>query len=175
MNDEGVNFEMQEKMDQVIQFLHDSIRCVRSTINPSFIETFRISYCGSSMLIKHIANTSSNKGQVLVKPYDLNNLGAIQKVLKEAGFNSYIFSKDTVAVSVPPISGEEIERVKSRIKKLGEESRVSIRSIRKIFRSKIDKTLSEDDQKALEAFIQKNTDEYIDMIDEMIQDKLLSI
>lgn len=163
---------MLSKMESSIQTLEDSIRGIRlGTVTTAFIDTFKVSYYGQQMPIKHLAFTSSEKGLVMVKPNDPSILGVIQKTLKEAGLNAYIFSKQAVAVSVPPICGEERERVKARVKKLGEDTKIAIRNIRKTYR-KLDKSLTQDEQRKLEKEIQEATDDYVALVDEMVKDKM---
>jgi ribosome recycling factor len=84
-------------------------------------------------------------------------------VLKDAGLNAYLFSKQAVAVSVPPICGDERERVKTRVKKLGEEAKISIRNIRQNYR-KSEKGLTEDEKRQAEKEIQELTDIHIDKL-----------
>lgn len=154
-----------------MQTLEDSIRGIRlGSITPGFIDTFKLSYYGQTMPIKHLAYTSSERGLVIVRPHDPTILGTIQKVLSEAGMNAYQFSKETVAVSVPPISGDERERVKARVKQLGEDTKIAIRAIRKQFRK--DASGTEDEKKQSEKEIQAATDDHIALIEEIVKDKL---
>jgi ribosome recycling factor len=169
---EGVNQEILDKMERTIQCLEESIRCIRlGTVTSSFVDTFKVSYYGQQMPIKHLAQTSNERGLVMVKPNDPMILGAIQKTLKDAGLNAYIFSKQAVAVSVPPICGEERERVKARVKVLGEDTKIAIRNIRKAHR-KSDKSLSEDEKRKFEKEIQEFTDRHIALVDEIVNHKL---
>lgn len=171
---QGVNLkEMQEKMDQAVEFLHDSIRGIRcGAVTPSFVDTFKVPYYGNTVLIKHVAFTSAAKGLVMVRPHDPQLIGAIQKSLNDAGLKAFTFSKEAVAVSVPPPSGEDREQIKIRVRRLAEDTRVSIRNIRKQYRTKIDKSLSEDDRRDLETQIQDATDFAVAEVDEMVERKL---
>lgn len=175
MNHEGMiegHQEMTAKAEKTLQNLEESIRGIRlGMITPSFIDTFKVPYYGTETPIKHLASTTSQNGLVLVRPHDPVILGTIQNVLKGAGLNAYLFSKQVVAVSVPPICGEERERVKIRVKKLGEDAKIAIRSLRKSER-KSDKSLSEDQRRASDKEIQEITDLYISEIDRVITDKL---
>ena len=168
-----MNNEMLQKMNQAVQFVKDSTRGIRSTnITPSFVDTFRIPYNGTEVLLKQIAFSSQAKGQIMVKCYDPSSVGTIQKALNGAGLKAYAFSKDTVAISVPPPSGEDREQIVQRLRKLGEEAKVSVRNVRKQFRTKIDKRLPEDTQNLLESEIQAETDKAIQQIDDWIESKI---
>lgn len=162
-------------MEKTIDNFEDSIKGIRlGTVTPSFIDTFKVSYYGQLTPIKHLAATSSDKGLVLVKPHDPNLLGTIQKTLKEAGLNAYVFSKQAVAVSVPPFCGEEREKIKARVKKLGEEAKIAIRNIRQNYR-KSEKAATKDIQQQNEKEIQELTDIHIDLIDEIVKSKMDSL
>lgn len=171
---EGVNFnEMTEKMEKALQLLYDSLLGIRSgAVTPGYVDTFRVPYYGQQVPIKHVASTSSERNLVVIRPHDPALMGSIQTALKDAGFNAYIFSKTTVAVSVPPLNGQDRERVKTQIRKLGEEAKVSIRNIRRTARAGIDKALPEDERKVIEAQIQRATDEAVARADETVRLKL---
>lgn len=154
---------MFEKMEKTFENFEDTIRNIRTgTITSSFIDTFKIPYYGQNTPIKHLAHTTNEKGLVMIKPFDLSIIALIEKTLRDAGLNAYLFSKSAIAVSVPPINGEERQKVKNRVEKLGEDAKISIRNIRKQFRKTLEGT--EDQKKQREEEIQKATDAYIDSI-----------
>jgi ribosome recycling factor len=158
-------------MEKSLENFEESVRNIRTgSVTSSFIDTFKIHYFGQNVPIKHLAYTANEKGLVVIKPYDLSVIGLIEKSLKEAGLNAYLFSKQAVAVSVPPMSGDERERVKAHVKKLGEEAKISIRNIRKQCRKDFEGT--EDQKRDFENKVQKTTDIYIETIDEIVVSKL---
>lgn len=164
---------MNYKMKKAIELLETSLSGIQSgAITPGYIDTFKVAYFGQSTPIKHLATTSGEKNLVVIKPFDLSIIGTIQKTLTDAGFNCYLFSKTTIAISTPILSGSELDKVKTQVRKLGEEARVSIRNIRKICRDEIDGTVTEDDKKFMEEMIQLETDEAIETINRIIDIKL---
>ena len=164
---------MTEKMEKALDLLYDSLIGIRSgTVTPGYVDTFRVPYYGQQVPIKHIASTSSERNLVVIRPHDPALMGLIQTALKDAGFNAYVFSKTTVAVSVPPLNGEDRERVKVQIRKLGEEAKVSIRNLRRTARAAIDKKLPEDERKALDEKIQVATDEATARADLIVKNKI---
>ena len=149
-------------MEKTVELLEDSIRGIKTgTIGSGLVDTIRVVYHGQNTPIKHIAFTSVENGLVIIKPYDQTMVGTIQKVLKSYGLNAYLHAKSIIAVSIPKISGEERERIKAHVRKLGEESKISIRNIRRLAR-----------QAGLDDDIQKTTDKYIGEIDKIISKKL---
>lgn len=122
------------------------------------------------MPIGQIANTQAVKNNVSITPYDVETLSAINKALLAAGFNSYVFSKNSVMVSVPPPSLEEKERVCSHLRKLGEEAKVSVRNIRKKIKQSFDKE-NKENLKKVEKELQNCVDDAIEQIDKLVQNK----
>ena len=143
-------------------------------ITPAIIDTVRVFCYETQMPIGQIANTQTIKNNISVSPYDLEILPAVNKALLSAGFNSYVFSKNSIMVSVPPPSLQEKEKVCSHIKKLGEEAKVSVRNIRKKIRQSLDQSNKENFKKS-EKFLQESTDQSILAIDNLILNKIESL
>ena len=72
-----------------------------------------------------------------------------------------------VAVSVPPMSGEQREEIARHVKRLGEEAKVAIRSIRQQARKQIEASGRGSLKRAQEA-----TDEAVDEVDRLVKRKL---
>jgi ribosome recycling factor len=173
---EGVTQDAADKMNKAVQLLENSLLGIRSGgITSACIETFKVPYYGQQTPIKHLATTIDATGRVMVSPFDPCLLGEIAKVLTEAGFNAYVFSKTSVAVASNAMSGVEREKVKAQIKKLGEEAKISVRNIRRDARKKIDHTLPEDDRLKVEVEIQNLTAKQEVKIEQVIDFKLKSL
>lgn len=143
------------------------------TISTAFVDTIKVSYYGSLVPIKQVAFSSSTKNGISVQPHDPNLVGSVAKSLKDSGLNAYVFSKTVVMVSVPPVTGEEKQKVHGQIRKLGEEAKVSIRSIRKSLRELVIGT--KDEKKLAEKDIQEQVDFYISAVDVIVSDKIAGI
>lgn len=173
---EGVTQDAADKMNKASQFLDSSLVGIRGgAINAACLETVRVSYHGQLTPIWHLANVGDGKGRVAITPFDPTMLGQIVKALTDAGFNAYVCSKVSVAVSSNPMSGAEREKVKAQIKKLGEEAKIAVRGVRKQARQSIDGSLPKDDRQKMEVEIQKLTSQTEAKIDQMIHFKLTSL
>lgn len=155
-------------MDKTIQLLEEQLKGIRrSAISTGFIETLRVPYYGQMTPIRFIGIVGKCQVGITITPHDSKLVNSIAKFLKEDNLlNAYAFSKTMVVVSIPPANTGEIERVKTHIKKLGEEAKISIRSLRKSFR----KNLSKDELKEIEKDLQLLTDEACNRIEEIIND-----
>lgn len=164
------------KMDKAVQLLEASLLGIRGgAITSGVIDALKVLYFGQMTPIKHLAHTSDSGGKVMIVPFDAAMLGEISKALTNAGFNAYVFSKTSVAVSTNSLSGAERDKVKTLVRKLGEDAKVSVRGIRKQARQKIDAGLSKDDKVKAESEIQTATSQVEARIDRIINAKIENI
>lgn len=159
-------------MAKSVEFFEDQIRSIRfGHITTGVIDTIRVECYEQKLPIQQIAWTTADKQRICVTPYDPQLLGAIDRALKKDGFNSYVFSKTQVVINLPPMSGEDREKVTAQVMKVGEETRVSIRNVRKKFRQ----SLTKDELQRIDKQLQEITDEKILEVDLLIEQKLESL
>ena len=159
-------------MQKPIELLESQLKLIHfGTVTPSLVDTVKVVYFGQQVPIGHIANTQPVKNGVSVTPYEPEMVSPINKALEASGFSSYVFSKASVMVSVPAPNGEEKEKIFNHIRKLGEDSKIAIRNIRKKIRQDCDK----EEQKRIDKSLQKVTDEAINAVDSLIKIKIESI
>ena len=160
------------QMNKAIEYFLEQIRNIRyGTISTSIIDTIRVECYGQKCPLKQIAWTVAEKGRICIDPYDVQLLSAVNSALISEGFNSYIFSKSRVVINLPPISGEDKQKVIRQIGKLAEETKVSIRNIRKNYRQ----SLTKEEVKEVDKWLQKLTDVKILEIDAAVKSKLESL
>jgi ribosome recycling factor len=146
-----------ESMEKTIQLLCDNLVGMGDNVDDTLISSLKIEYNGESTPIKFIASVDKKDRKISITPYDSNLLGSIENLLKKNNFDAYKFSSKSVVVNIPLPSGEIAEKIKTHIKKLGEDSKVAIRNIRRKFKTK-------DNDKELQIL----TDQYIKEIDSLI-------
>jgi ribosome recycling factor len=152
-------------MQKTIDSLENQLVGIRlGTITPSVIDTVKVIYEGQPTPIVHVAYAERKGNGISVTPYEPQLVNAINKALQGSGFNSYVFSKTSVMVSCPPPSGEEKLKIIAYVAKLGEESKIAVRNIRKKHRQ----TLTKDEIKEQDKSLQKTTDEMISKIDSLV-------
>jgi ribosome recycling factor len=155
-----------------VHFFAEQLIGIRSgVISPGVMDTVRVEYQGTSVPISHVATTFSDHSRVMVQPYDPQMLGTIDKALKQAGFNAYLFSKTQVVISYSALSGEQRARVIAHIGRLAEEAKVAVRNVRKKVRQK----LAREELKESDSVLQQMTDQAIERIEELKQSKLSSL
>ena len=170
---------IEEKMDKTINALSENLAEVRAgRANPAILNKIKVDYYGTPTPINQVAGISVPEARLIViQPWDISILKEIEKeILKsEIGINPNNDGK-VIRLVFPELTEERRKELVKDIKKMGEESKVSIRSTR---REGLDEakamqkasTITEDELKSAEDQIQKLTDKKVAQIDGMIEAK----
>ena len=137
-----------------------------------------IDYYGTPTPINQVAGISVPEARMIViQPWDASILKEIEKeILKsDIGINPNNDGK-VIRLTFPELNEERRKEIVKDIRKMAEEAKVAIRSIR---RDAIDEAkamqknseMSEDELKVAEDKIQKLTDKYVDEIDKILDKK----
>lgn len=164
--------ELRSRMSKSIDVLYNNLLGVHhGGVTVGLVGCTKVNYYGQNTPLQHLASIVAADRRILVSPYDPLVLKQVESALKGSGFNAGIFSKKEIVVTVPLMSGEEVAKTVGRIKKIGEETKVSIRNIRRDFRD----DLADDDRKKSDKSIQSVTDEFIEKADEIVSAKVSEI
>ena len=170
---------IEEKMNKTVNALAESLAEVRAgRANPAILNKVKIDYYGTPTPINQVAGISVPEARLIViQPWDTSILKEIEKeILKsDIGINPNNDGK-VIRLAFPELTEERRKELVKDIKKIGEESKVAIRSIR---RDGIDEAktkqknseITEDELKGAEDQIQKLTDKKVAEIDSMIEAK----
>jgi len=170
---------IEEKMNKTINALAENLAEVRAgRANPAILNKVKIDYYGTPTPINQVAGISVPEARLIViQPWDASILKEIEKeILKsEIGINPNNDGK-VIRLAFPELTEERRKELVKDIRKMGEESKVAIRSVR---RDGIDEAktkqknseITEDELKGAEDQIQKLTDKKVAEIDNMIAAK----
>ena len=151
---EEVILDAEERMTKALDHLREEMRGMRTgRAHPGLVESIRIDYYGTATPLKQLANISvPEPDQLVIKPFDVSAMSDIEKGIlsSDLGITPQNDGK-LIRLRVPPLSEERRKQMVSRAKEVAEESRISMRNIRRdankhIDTSKKDGDLSEDDQ-----------------------------
>ena len=125
-----------------------------------------------------MAAVSVQDARVLViQPWDKTSLKAIEKAIQasDLGINP-ANDGSVIRLTFPQLTEERRKDLCKEIKKLGEDAKVAVRSIRrdandKVKNMKKEGELTEDDVKVFDKDIQKLTDKFTDLIDSEVSVK----
>ena len=170
---------IEEKMNKTISVLQENFSEVRAgRANPAILNKIRVDYYGTPTPINQVAGISVPEARLIViQPWDATLLKEIEKeILKaEIGINPNNDGK-VIRLAFPELTEERRKELVKDIRKMGEESKVSVRAVRRegmdiAKAEQKDGGMTEDELKSMEDKIQKLTDKKVAEIDQMIENK----
>lgn len=171
--------KFEEKMMKTISVFEENLSEIRAgRANPAILNKIMIDYYGVSTPINQVAGISVPEARMIViQPWDASILKEIEKeILKsDIGINPNNDGK-VIRLTFPELNEERRKEIVKDIRKMAEEAKVAVRSIR---REAIDEAksmqknseISEDDLKIAEENIQKLTDKYVGEVDTILEKK----
>ncbi len=171
--------EISNKMDKTINVYSEELKTIRAgRANPAILDKVTVDYYGTPTPIPQVGSVSVPEPRtLLIQPWDKSILKDIEKAIQKAelGINPNN-DGNSIRLSFPPLTEERRKELVRDIKKMGEDSKVAIRSIRRdsldsYKNAKKNGEITEDDLKGIEKDIQTLTDKYIKEIDDMTEKK----
>ena len=171
--------KFEEKMKKTISVFEENLSEIRAgRANPAILNKITVDYYGTATPINQVAGISVPEARMIViQPWDASILKEIEKeILKsDIGINPNNDGK-VIRLVFPELNEERRKEIVKDIRKMAEESKVAVRSIR---RDAIDEAkelqknseISEDELKGAEDRIQKLTDKYVEEIDTILEKK----
>src|SRR3954467_1561706 len=152
---EDVLKDAEERMKKAIEALRRDLLSIRTgRATPALIDRLPVEYYGTPTPLNQLALITAPEPRLLmVKPFDRSAFGIIEKALQksEQGFNP---SSDgqVIRIPIPPLTEDRRRDMVKQVKHKVEESRVSIRNIRRdslhdLKEMLTEKMVSEDDEK----------------------------
>lgn len=165
----------EEKMEKTLDVLireFGSIRAGRA--NPSVLDKISVDYYGCPTPVNQLAAVSVAEARVLqIQPYDASTLKLIEKAIlvSDIGINPQNDGR-VIRLIFPPLTEERRKEIVKDVKKIAEDSKVAIRSIRRDAIEKLKglkkaNSITEDDQANGEKKIQTVTDKFCKEIDDL--------
>ena len=151
--------EVKQDMEKTIESLEKRFASVRAgRANPSSLDGVMVKYYGNLTSLKQLATISVPEAtQMVIKPFDKSCLSDIEKAIFEADLG-YTPNNDgeSIRIVVPPLTEERRRELVKQVKKIAEDSKVSIRNNRHEAITKIEKSeLPQDEEKLLESKVQE--------------------
>jgi len=113
----------------------------------------------------------------VIQPWDKSVIGEIEKAIQKSEL-SVNPSNDgkIIRISIPPLTEERRKEFVKMAKNMAEQSRVSIRNVRRdandeLKKAEKDGEMSEDDLKRAEDEVQKLTDKYVEEVNTVLEAK----
>ncbi len=167
------------RMEKTIAALKDSFNAIRTgRASASIFDKVRVDYYGTKTPLNQVGNISIPEARsIIIQPFDKSLIVEIEKAILTAdlGLNPSNDGK-VIRISIPPLTQERRKELVKQAKTIAENSRTSIRNIRRDGNEELKKQqkggeITEDDLKKEEDSLQKLTDKYIAEINKIYDSK----
>jgi len=179
MDTKAIVRETEEKMHKALEAVSREFSEVRTgRAHPGLVEGMHIDYYGAPTLLKQLASISvPDSHLIVIQPWDPTVIPEVEKAIMKSNLG-ITPSNDgkLIRLAVPQLSRERRDDLAKMIKKMAEDGRISLRTIRRDANDSVkkledDKVISEDDRFRIQEEIQKITDKYIARIEEILKNK----
>lgn len=160
--------DAEDRMEKALQVLKNALSGIRTgRANPGLVDSLRAEVYGSATPIKQLASVGAPEPtQIVIRPYDPGTIKDIEKAIiaSDLGFNPQNDGR-LIRINIPPLSTEQRQKMVNRIKELAEQTRVSIRNIRRDANKALDqaeksKEIGEDDRDDFKKEVQELTKKF---------------
>jgi len=180
---DGIIKEVKPKMKGAIENFKTELSRIRTgRANPTILDGVIVSYYGASTAIKELATISvPEANQIVIKPWDRGALNEIDSAIRNSNIGlSPINDGQQVRLILPPMTEERRREIVTSIKKLGEETKVALRNIRRDIWDKVqtaekNNEATEDDRRWAEEELNKIINEMNKEVDMIVTEKELDI
>ena len=170
---------VEEKMGKTVSVLSAEFASIRAgRANSAVLDKIKVDYYGTPTPINQMAAVSVAEARILtIQPWDVSTLHPIEKAIQasDIGINPQNDGR-VIRLVFPQLTEERRKELCKDVKKLAEDSRIAVRSIRRDGIDKVKKMekaseITEDDLKIAEKKLQDLTDKYIKNIDKLADEK----
>ena len=168
-----------EQMENAVAHLQKELANIRAgKASPAMLRSVTVDYYGSQTPLSQVANVNTPDARTItVQPWEKNMLQEIERgiMIANIGFNP-MNNGESIIINVPPLTEERRKELAKQAKAETENDKVSVRNARKDANNDIKKVdVSDDMKKNAEADVQKLTDTYIKIIDDLYTKKEVEI
>lgn len=168
-----------QKMEKAVSLLKAELSKMRTgRASPSLVEHLKIDYYGTATPLNQVAQISiPDPKTIQIASWDQSALPLIEKAIIAAniGLTPNADGK-LIRLNVPSLTEERRRDIAKTVKKIGEDTKVAIRNIRREANERVkseekSKVISEDAAKKLQEQVQKLTDNFVAEIDKIVEAK----
>ena len=168
--------EKREKTVSVLQGEYATIRAGRA--NPHILDKLQVEAYGMMTPLQQLGNVSVSDARCLVvSPWDKSLLKAIEKAILASNIGiTPTNDGNVIRLVFPELTEERRKELVKQVKKMGEESKVAVRNVRReameaIKKMKTGKEISEDESKSCEQDIEKSIQKCIEDVEKVVAAK----
>lgn len=169
--------EARAKMKAAADHVAGEFSTVRTgRANPQLLHRITVDYYGTPTPLQQLASIAVPEPRLLVvQPFDKSTVSDIERAIQQSdlGLNP---SNDgsVIRIAFPPLTEERRKELIKVVRHMAEEGRVAVRNLRRHSKSEMEDLhgeISDDDIRRGEDELQELTDEYIEKIDKLLENK----
>ncbi len=173
---DGILADAETRMRKSVDSLRSELTKIRTgRAHPSLLDQIMVDYYGTDTPINQVANVTVEDSRTLaVAPWEKQMVAVVEKAIMNSGLGLNPSTAGTlIRIPMPPLTEERRRELVKVVKNDGENTKVAVRNIRRDANSDFkellkEKEVSEDESHQAEDKVQKITDKYVTMIDEVI-------
>ncbi|MBC62258.1 MAG: ribosome recycling factor [Zetaproteobacteria bacterium] len=163
-------------MEKALSSLDKELLKVRTgRASTTILEGIRVDYYGTPTPINQVASLSVPDARtIFITPFEKKLLSDIERAIQKADIGIQPNNDGNILrLPIPQLSEERRKEIAKSIKKIGEDSKVSLRKARQDSNNVVkklnkDKEINEDDVKSFMKNIQDITDSYVKKVEEKV-------
>jgi ribosome recycling factor len=167
------------RMGKSVESLRHELAKIRTgRAHPSLLDHLVVSYYGSDVPIKQVANITAEDARTLaVTPWERGMVQAVEKAIMQSDLGLNPNTAGTVIrVPMPPLTEERRRDLIRVARHEAEQARVAVRNVRRDANHELkemvkEKMISEDDERRGQEIVQKLTDQYVKEVDQVLEEK----
>lgn len=174
-----VEREARIRMEAAVESLRVDLASIRTgRASPALLDRIRVDYYGTPTPLQQLAGISvPEPHQLLIRPWDKSSLNAIERAILSSDLG-LTPSNDgqVIRLNIPALTEERRKELAKQVSRRVEEAKVAVRNVRRDALSDLkemenEKMITEDDHYDGRERLQKITDEYVNRVDEIGQQK----
>jgi ribosome recycling factor len=175
--------DAEDRMKKTLEATRRELAGIRTgKASPALLDTIKVEAYGQTLSLKEVGQVSAPEARLLmVTPWDKALIKAVSRAIQMSDLGLSPTDDGTVVrIPIPMLTEERRKDMVKLVAKLTEEGRVHVRQVRHDVNKDVkhkedDGSLAEDDAKRLTADVQKLTDRYVAMLDELLKKKTAEV
>jgi len=175
--------EAEERMKKVVEATRHELAGIRtSKATPTLLDTIRVDAYGTMTPLLQVATVTAPEPRlIVVQPWDKSIVKAVSRAIQQSELGLNPTDDGTlVRVPIPTLTEERRRDLAKVIAKMAEEGRVHVRQVRHdmnkdLKHEETENGMPADEAKRHTAEVQKLTDRYVGMIDELLKKKTAEV
>lgn len=167
------------RMGKSVESTRNELATVRTgRASPHLLDRLMVDYYGAQTPIKQLAQVAATDARMLtLTPYDKSAIGAIEKAVMESDLGLTPSNDgNVIRLGIPELTEERRRELVKIVHNVAEDGRVAVRNIRRdvmhdLRELKKEGEAGEDEEHRAETELQKQTDESVKEIDELLKHK----